>query len=118
MKEVIAEVMTAGALLMSPHPTEHPAVAEPAAHTEISVDTEAATAAQFAQPEVASAQIQANDTLIEAGALEVFDPNTVTFWFEVGMGSMVLTGISGFVTSRRLKGSLRRNHANTQKEGW
>lgn len=118
MKEAFVEAMTAGAFLLSPHPIEQSGLAEPAPSIEIVVDHESLAAAQPAsaenfEPAVSPPRAEGHDVAI----LESLDPETVVLWLEFGGGGLGVTGVSGFVTSRQLKRSLRHEHAAIKDEG-
>src|SRR6266542_746067 len=111
MRETIAGVVAAGAFALSPHPMEQPA---------------ALTPAQVVQPEHPGAAALDSDPQLlphpdnyqNLAISEFLDPDTVAFWIELGIGTIGLTGVGGFVTSRRLRKSLRKDHLDIQANGW
>jgi hypothetical protein len=137
MKEIFAEVMAVGAVLLSPQPTEQPAVAESASSVEILADNESSASAQIVlseAPELAPADndpakydmvlLRKQESLIRPESIqsmdippEMLDPDSVIFWLEMGLAGLGLTGGTGLFTSRKLKKSLDRNYTAIKGEG-
>ncbi|HSX07278.1 MAG TPA: hypothetical protein VLG11_00075 [Candidatus Saccharimonadales bacterium] len=116
MKETIAEVIAAGAFLVSPHHTDHPAVVEAAPQAEIIIDNANTMPTHCAQPE-SSSPVAIDSVPVQAAAFEMFDPNSLLFWIEAGGGGLGAGVIGSFLTSHGLRSSLRKNHEKISEDG-
>lgn len=116
MKETIAEVVAAGAFLVAPHHAEQPAVADAVPQMEVIIDDRTTAPAQCTQSEHAG-PIPAESVPVQAAGFEAFDPNSISFWLELSGSGLGLAGITTALTSRGLKGSLRKNHETITENG-
>jgi len=139
MKETLAGVMAAGAVLLSPHPTEQSTLVEPALSLEILDENASSSSAQVASTETLeltsvdndpasydTASLHKSDTSIHperpyAYSIdippEMLDPDSFVFWPEMALGGIGLGTGSSFFTRAKLRKSLRRNHTAIQDRG-
>jgi archaellum component FlaC/ribosome-associated translation inhibitor RaiA len=131
MKEILLDVVAAGTLALSPHATEHPAIAENPSHIESLAGSEDLAPAQPGQSEPSAAPIDSIPSVTEVSRFtpntsgdgrydvaiaEFLDPDTLTFWWEAA--GLSVAGIGSVITRQQLKKSLRRNHEAIKGDGW